>query len=484
MSLVTREFKIIYGSITLGAGTSYIIDGTDPIQLSKNYGVASVTATIIVTGATETAFNTNCTTLEAAFRVPRATLQVILGSTTMWDYNATNNTGFNARPNISKPGSKHDTGRSRRYTISVEVDLPADLAGQNGRVMSSVNLTETDSRRLRLIVSGSYTALNSNTARGQYLASIDTYCSSLISGFGGTWEGPFDIKAEADDANKLLNFSRTYEKLIYDQSSGTLDNTWIRRQSININVLQEGPGDSKPGSFAHRLATVTADYEAAIDSTLTQDLENVWLTVVKPWLLENVRSAAGSNGIALISQRVNFDWAENRISANLICLAAASGGLISINISTKDTHDKGIILIPVWNKERFSKHEFQGPASIIRVITTISRTLDGSSGQRNSSSTPTDPLGIFAINTPLALDFGSGDNGGGSNTSSEISNESVPKDPAASPDGGELIGRVLSTETTTTRLVLGIPSEPQMNVTDEVTVSTLAFFVQAKKASG
>ena len=200
--------------------------------------------------------------------MPRATLQVILGSTTMWDYNATNNTGFNARPNISKPGSKHDTGRSRRYTISVEVDLPADLAGQNGRVMSSVNLTETDCRRLRLIVSGSYTALNSNTARGQYLASIDTYCSSLISGFGGTEST--DIKAEADDANKPPTSPGHTRR--FTTSHPDADNTWIRRQSININVLQEGPGDSKPGSFAHRLATVTADYEAAIDSTLTQDL--------------------------------------------------------------------------------------------------------------------------------------------------------------------------------------------------------------------
>ena len=95
MALVVREFKIVYGSITLGAGTDYIIDGTSPITLSKNYSTATLGATVIVTGSSESNFNTNCTTLEAAFRVPRATLQVILGSTTMWDYNATNNTGFN-----------------------------------------------------------------------------------------------------------------------------------------------------------------------------------------------------------------------------------------------------------------------------------------------------------------------------------------------------------------------------------------------------
>jgi len=480
MPLVTRELQIIYGSVTIGAGTSYIIDGTDPISLEVNYSVASVSATVIVASSTEAGFNTACDALEDAFRTPRQRLRVILGATTMWDYNPTTNTGFNARPSISKPGSRHDTGRSRRYQVRVEVDLPADLTNQNGRATSSVNLTETDARRRRVIIGGTYTALSSNSARDQYTASIDAYASAVLGAFGGTWEGPFDITADADDADKILQFSRTYEELIYNQSSGVLNDTQIRRPQISVGRIYEAPGDSRIGTTSPvRLATIPVSFDCSIDKTNSTDLDSIYESKIKPYMIQIAETVSGGSSLALVNEVVNLDRVENRISADLTFLGAGSSGILSASVETEDTVDHGVVLTPVWSGDRHAKFRFQGPASLVRTIVTTVRELTGT--PRNTSLSG--DMGIFGINKPLTIDTGEdfsffGIGGGGGSTADALSGPTEKKPPTASPDGGTLKGVEIFRSEKEIPLTLGRPGDRQFQVTDRVTIIKIAYYVE------
>lgn len=500
MPIVTREFQIIYGNLTIGAGTNYIIDGTDPFRLTKGYENASVEATIIVTGDTEANFNSSCDTLEAAFRVPRQRLRVILGSTTMWDYNpavgASTNTGFNAVPTISKPGSRHDTGRSRRYQISVSVTLPADLSGQNGRLTSTVNLTETDARRRRLIITGVYTAMGSRNARDQYQDNIDAYASAVYGAFGGTWEGPFDIRAESDDTDKVLNFSRTYEELIFNQAVGTLDDTRIRRQSLLVNRVIEAPGDSL--SSTQRLTTVVAKYTAAIDKTVSQDLSGIYTAAIKPWLLECIRQTAGASSQALVNEEIDFDRAENAIAANLVMLTVGGSGILSSSLTVEDAVDYGATLIPCWSGDQMSKYLFKGPASMIRTITKVTRELGKGTSSNAVGTDSVDGGGgglfgdsIFSINQPIFIDVGEdfglfnigGGGGGRLDPISKLGDEVEPE-PKTSPGGGRLVSVPISQTVRSMPVILGRLGDPQIKVTDRTVITVKAFYVTPPSNGG
>src|SRR5574338_17130 len=126
---MARELSIIYGGLTVGgASTVYKLDGTPTMRMSRDYRRTTVEAevTVVTPDGAEGTFATNVAALEAALRTPRARLQVKLGSSTLLDLDPATGTGYNADPSASKPGGAPgtvpDTGRSRKYHLSVTVE--------------------------------------------------------------------------------------------------------------------------------------------------------------------------------------------------------------------------------------------------------------------------------------------------------------------------------------------------------------------------
>jgi hypothetical protein len=396
---VTRELSIVYGTFTIGGTTDRLIDGK--WSYDRGYETAAVECEFVTTAATEAAFATECAAVEAAFATPRARLRVIQGSQTLLDFNPATNSGYNARPLVVKAGDIADTGRSRRYQVRVEVDMPADLSGQNGRRESTVDVSKTASGRRAMRLDGVYTALGSNSAREQYEASIDAYVTTLTTALGGTWELLEESSASADDTDKLLTFARTYQELIFAQSSAATDDAEVFGQRLFITRTKIAPGDAD-GKNAARLLELSVSYEASIAKTNTK-LKAKWDDSVRAYVMSKVEEVAGTGSLAITSEVPRFDYDENRIAVAMTVLAVSSSSVLQASVSTEDDIDAGIIPVPVWSGKGHDKYMLQGAATHIRRITERTRTsgkaaAGGSSGKAGSSADPgsVDLFGIGA----------------------------------------------------------------------------------------
>lgn len=368
MPTVANEYSIVYGSTTIGGTTDALI--LNKITLAEAYPTGSVEADVLVTGATEAAFTTACAALEAAFRTPRQRLRVILGAATLIDWNPSDtvNTGFYARPSIAKPGSPHDTARSRLYRVRVELDFPADLTGQGGRRDSAIEVAFSPSRRRTLRISGSYTALTTNLARAQYNASIAALRTAVIAGAGGA--GTYELTEEtatSDDADKACSFVNVLEEVLANQSAAGLDHAAIVRQRLTITRDRSGPGDSDLLGPVTRLVRLTVQHTTWIDRNQTTDLESLWTATIRPWLVDRGTALAGGGSVVVEHEAVTFDQDENRISATLN-LTAATASLIEATVAFEQTREGGAILTPVWDGNPYARHEEQGPRTIIQRL--------------------------------------------------------------------------------------------------------------------
>lgn len=500
---VTREIEITIGTTVLGKGTSYFVDGK--LQIETTYERASLEFDVVIFASSVSAFATAVNTLEEALSTPRQKVVVKFGTNTHQSWDPAVNTGFNMRGTMTKRGSPADTATSRRYRVRIDVELPADLSGQNGRQDSNVTIVTTESGRRRVFLSGKYTALGSNSAQQQYEASIGAYAAAVTGALGGTWEGPFDQQSTRDDTNKTLSFSECWEELIYNQSLGTLDNAALRRQTLKVSRLTEAPGDSPiSGGDALRLETVEVTYEAAVLKSQTQDLKALYEGTVKPFLVDVARNATNATAVALVSHRPVFDYAQNTIAVAMTLQCVGNTTLIFCQARTDDAEDTGKDLIPVWDGDRLSKHEFQGPAFLTRTVTIVRRDVDGSAGGDVTSNrrrggqagrvggAGSDQFGIFGINQPLAIEFVEAGGGGGGGAQVDPLNVVIGQpigsgpgvpEPQTSPDGGQLVRVLRGQNSAVTPLILGRPGDPQIRVVDTTQVIRWEYIVRPKRRS-
>lgn len=375
---VARDLKLTYGGFVVGGTTERLIHGK--IGLFEDYENFSIELDIIVGGDTEAAFVTACTDLEAAFRKPDQAALLEIGSKTLRTYDPAANTGFNIRANADKFKDEPDGGRRRGYTITIEGGLPADLTGRAGRQSSTVVLDFANSRRRTVTVSGVYTALGSNSARAQYNTAIGAYTTAILSAFGGTYELLPEI-AVSDDQDKVLQFTRVFEEIIFNQASTTLDHPAIKAQTIIARQLLDEPGDSPRQqelinyygapivgvAKALRPVEVVVRADMDVDKDVTTDLESLFLTTVLPHLL-NIAGTLTSGASALINRSFEPDFPNNRITAE-VRFQSFESNIIQHTLTTEIFDTSGAERTPIWAKSALAKHRFQGPRTVVRRVT-------------------------------------------------------------------------------------------------------------------
>lgn len=475
MTTPTRELVISYDGLTVGAGTQFLIDGK--VSISTAYGSGSVSFDLVVTAASEAALQTACQAVIAAGDTPRGRILVVYGSTTHIDWNPATNSGFNQTCTVSKAGSPHDTGRSRRFRVTMTAELPYDLSGSFGRgLVTTTNLTKTDSGRMRLFLQGSYRALSSNGAREQYEAQFQNWAAAIMIGFGGTWDGPFDVNSSSDDADKNISFSQTYEELIFNESAGVLADPRLHRQKLHVMRLVEAPGDSQDHGSVVRLESLSVIYEVAVDRTQTQDLVTLYQTVILPYLISVAKTVTKSSVIALVAQDPGYDFPENRLNVSLSILAAGSSNILSSTFRSDDSQNFGIDLVGAWTGDSMSKHQFQGLGKITRTVTQVWRTLSTSSSSPSSSSSTTSST----ANPPGTPSSSSGSLGVDALTSPT---ERTPDPVIQDPDGGTLQYAIIGISITNIPLTIGYAGGPQIQVVDRIQVTRYEYYVTIDDSS-
>lgn len=358
-----QEFKVTYAGVTVGGdSTVYTLDG--PYRYDHDYVNGLFEADVIVAKnpqLSEAQFATNCAALETAFRTPRGSLVITLGSNTMRSAVHSTDTGFNAEPSIAKVGDEEvDTGRSRRYRIKVKFTLPADLSGQSGR-RSSSTVVSYDSSRIRTVTfSGEYTSIGGAGARETYAAGAPSFFSAALSGLGGTYE----LVAEeptTDDANKICTFRAVYREIVYAQSSAGLDLTAIVAHSVSFRRSAPTPGDSD--SRTGRRETIQCTYSCNVRGS--QALEGLWANTIKPYLVSQFKAKFPAKAVAVISEDPTFEHANQMISGSLTFSAVVDSDLLECTATMGFRENKGLRFTGAWTGKSTDHYVDQGFAEIL-----------------------------------------------------------------------------------------------------------------------
>ena len=370
MAVVARELSVTYGSYVVGGAQATRILESFYINEGE-YEKGVIEFTFLLRSATlwtEAQFSTSVSDAETAFLNPNQAITVTQGSATLTSWSHSSNTGFNARPKITKPGGEADTGRSRRYRVRIEVDLPATPSSTEGRRVTrgSVNVAYSPARRRTVTVVVLYTALSANASRAQYEASIAAYTTTVLNALGGTYKLLEEPTSSADDQDKLIDATRVFEEIIFTKvGSGDAD---VRGEELTISRSQVGPGDTPiAGKTVDRLVTITVTYTAWIDATITTNLTAKWAALF-PSIVSRIRTILSGGGLAILEATPRYDEVENRIDATVVAQGSTHKGVVEYKETTTDPKAFGLQLVGAWDGQAFSKYVFQGAGTWQRRI--------------------------------------------------------------------------------------------------------------------
>lgn len=417
---MARELTVTYDTTTLG-GSAFQIGGSTARQIEgyhiieNDYVVSGFEVSFITSATSEAAFAAECIAVQNAFRIPRGDLTVVLGSTDILVRKHSNNTGFDAEPRITKQGDVGDTGRSRHYTVRLDFGMPA-TATNAFRRDSSVTVEYTPSRRRTVTIQGSYTANatdGTTTAYAQYNAQIGTYATSVLAVIdnAATWEVVGEPNVTYNDTNKVCSFVKMYREIIFNQSSGTLNDTGIVDPILTITRNRMAPGDSTAGGptfgggqgftnnagpqgntsggdrptvtlaptggggggqtmTLERPVLTTINYSCSFDKTVITSLAaavSKWEGTIRPFLIATAQTVA-RGGVVLVDEKPSFEPYGASLTATMD-FYSYKNGVIEMHIRVEDHTVYGKILKAVWTGDQFDYVEVPGPATRQRRFT-------------------------------------------------------------------------------------------------------------------
>ena len=391
---ITRLLTISYGGFSVGGASNYHIDG--PIEFDKDYETFRVACDVVIvmeSGDNEALFQSVCESVEDNFREVNVAVVVNYGGSTHLVADPSTNTGFNTRANFRKTGDETtDTGRSRRYRLEINGELPADQSGDNGLQSSSTRIFLDDSQIETVEISGVYTALGPNDAKAQHDAQIGPLTVGILAGLTGTYE-LLPNETTADKEDKIVNFRRVFKRIVVNQAAATLDHPAIKRQIITVSTRSIAPGDSPIGTpivgdvgapmyqdgEVRRPIEIELSAVMSVDINETQALKDLWTGTVRPHLIATAFTLAGAGFAAIIEITPTFDPSNNTLSATLRAIATQASVLESV-LTVNYRDQKGRILQGFHSSETLTKKRYDAERKIVRTVTQIVRILKGTRG--------------------------------------------------------------------------------------------------------
>lgn len=368
--MVTRNLAITYGNITVGGVSSYILH--DTYLLSLDYDELDLQFRVLIAESTETLFKARVAALEAEFRKPYQDLSITIGSST-YTYQQSDNTLLDAQPSIQKAAeSRANTNLSREYICRVRGGRAADLSGESSGYVGLVSLetqvkTAANGQRT-VVISGAYTAQpSSNDAQAQYNSQISDLETAILDGVDAStdWE-ELDEEKTLDRNDRVMRFTKAFQEIIYPQSQSVDDHPAIKTPSIFVQASQTGIDDSIPN--AEKPVEVTVGFLATIDKSQSTDLKTLWLTVIRPHMIQTARDYLTTTvgPIAVMASNPGFDPTSNVIRASLDLLVFTSSPLISATVTTTESVAKPFRLVPLFGQNPYAFYIMPTTGSAVR----------------------------------------------------------------------------------------------------------------------
>lgn len=383
----SRELSITYGAYEAGGGNGTRIDGFH--QVTVGVETSEIRFTLFIQASNSSDFGQKCRAAEEAFRKPNGDVIVKQGSTTLLEWRHSRNSGFDAVPQISKPGVLGDTGLTREYQVSVTAGMPADKGvTAPGARRVSMEVVYAPSRRRTVTIEGVFTALGSSSAREMYEAQAASVSNVRLAAL----TGDFEIVEEEIDVNtfdKVGEFRRVYRELIFGQAGSTPDDSSLVGQSLRLTKRLEHSQSSRD---VDELATVDAEYSVSVDATSSTDLEGKYDDVIRDWLIARCAELLGGNQYGVAREAPTYDRDNNAISVSLSVIGSDGGGnLVAVQQTFEDDVNEGTVLVPAWDANVWARHVYQGPASYLRRVSET-RTVIGSPSVADSLRVQRDAL--------------------------------------------------------------------------------------------
>ena len=372
MAKAPRTLEVTYGAFVVSSSNDREID--ELVSFGEDQETGFFEFSFIIRKSTEALFITEAKAVETAFRTPRLRLQVKFASGNFLDFNpaASVNTGFNHAPRITKQQDLADSNRSRRYSVRIEFDLPADVHSTSGRRDSRVDVSFSPAEKRQLTITGSYTALTTEgSARAQYLSAIGAYVTTITTALGGTWE-IVEESQEADDTDKILTFRRVFDEILNNQSAaGTPNDPDIFKHDVSFSKLRPAPGDTPEAS---RLQEIRVRYSAFVKKGVAPFSK--YTASLKEFLVNAAISQFGLSSVALIAETPDVSLADNRLTVTMTILSPSGGsGRLEFRKTVETNDDVGNVVAGAWTGDPLSHHVYQGHERLICTVTKVERLL-------------------------------------------------------------------------------------------------------------
>lgn len=373
-STLTRGITLAYGSYTIGGSADAELHGA--VAMSWDYTTFTVSCTAVVFGTSDSTFVTNCQAIETAFRTPRQTLTLSIGSSTWRTFAPSSNTGFDAAPKIAQDLSQQSSTRVRYYQVSVTVGLPADLSGENalGWMTTTIETLPNDARVLS--ATGFYTASGANGAYTQCTTYIYTLIEAALTTLTGTWERTVN-RISYERTDKRATFEIVYTELFYAQSSVATDDTDLKLATLDFRLSK--PGYEIGANAVDRPRTFVLTYTAWVAKAT--DADTKWTETLRAWVYEKLATFTGAALNVVDDESFGVERMTNRITAVLTGRSyAGQGQLLAYTASVEFQRDWGWRTAPLWSGEPFDRDVIPGPQRLLRIRKQrfVTRGLDAS----------------------------------------------------------------------------------------------------------
>jgi len=331
-------------------------------HFSIGYTKANLSCVFFVQEATAAALVAKCNTLEEKLKEKNADLTLSFGGTAEYSFSHANNTGFLAKPQLTKAQSEICTETSRGYSFAVEIELPFLQTGYNYRQDASFSISYAGSRRRTVTFNVTYTAGSTNTALVNYNANAKTWAGTILTSLGGTYELVSE-NINPEEQIKKLSATLTYREILANETETSLNDDDIVNSNCSYSVryaqeigkyYEEGSGDIKPP------VTVSLSYNAEINKetvTLDKNIEATYRTKIRPWLLKHTydvlglanKDQAGQNYIMQM-EGYNINPYTYTISGNMTFIAPAGlEQILDLMESRSISVDFGLTLQKLWD---------------------------------------------------------------------------------------------------------------------------------------
>jgi hypothetical protein len=478
MSLA-RTLQFTYGGLTVGGTSGRHIDAYTLRDSAPDRGVFECTF-VTLACTTTAAFVAETAAIETALSTPRGALAFTDGGNTIVSWSHSSNTGFDGVAMASKVGAVGDTGLSCRYKFRLEVGLPADSRyNTSGRRTGTVDVKYDPSSRRHVTFRATYTALSGNAARAQMDAAFATWCTGWMSTLSITSYQKAEVPSTpGNDTDKVIEAVAIYDELVY--KSGIFADTSIIRAEMRISREKQGPGDSPT---ADRLAVVNAQFDCWVDKTATTALQSKYASI-RSTIATQIRAALELGQICLVSDRVEFDWVNNKISATLVLWGTTGGSVLEYRYTTDMNKETGLVLIPAWTGDPLSYFVTPGPARYLNTIT-ITRRVLGNSTDVGANASPVPGADAF---TSLAAADAGATGGDGSAGAASGGGAGAPGTTGPSGQAGQDVGTEsivpIGSRKSKTPLRIGTHDEAQIDVTDETEVTVTQVIKRLRGSTG